>query len=424
VPPLRIALLSYRSKPHCGGQGVYVRHLSRELARLGHHVDVYSGQPYPELDGLDDLDGQDGAGTLRLVPVPSLDLYRDDDPFRTPKLSQWRGAIDALEVSTMWTGGFPEPLTFSLRAAPVVAAADPPYDVVHDNQSLGYGLLALRRRGLPIVATIHHPITVDRDLELAAAPTRLKRLSLRRWYGFARMQARVARRLPRIVTVSRNSATDIVREFGVTPGAVTVVPVGVDTEVFRPPTAPRVPGRIVSVASSDSPIKGARVLIEAVAKLATERDVELVMVGRPKHDGPVARLIDELSIGDHVRFVSDLSDSALAALLGSAEVAVVPSLYEGFSIPAVEAMACATPVVASRAGALPEVVGDCGVLVTAGDAGELALAIEDVLDDPDRRERLGHAGRTRVCNRYSWARVAAATAEVYAGAIEEARAHR
>ena len=415
MPSLRIALLSYRSKPHCGGQGVYVRHLSRELARLGHQVDVYSGQPYPELD---DTDG------LRLVKVPSLDLYRDDDPFRTPRLSEWRGLIDALEVSTMWTGGFPEPLTFSLRAARVLGEKTPAYDVIHDNQSLGYGLLALHRRGLPIVATIHHPITVDRELELDAAPTRLKRLSLRRWYGFTRMQARVARRLPRIVTVSRNSAADIVRAFGVGPNAISVIPVGVDTETFRPPDAPRVPGRIVSVASSDSPVKGARVLIEAVAKLATERDVELVMVGRPKEDGPVARLIDQLSVGDRVRFVSDLSDRALAELLGSAEVAVVPSLYEGFSIPAVEAMACATPVVASRAGALPEVVGDCGVLVKAGDPGELARALADVLDDPAGRERLGHAGRERVCEKYAWAHVAAATADVYSEAIEDARAHR
>jgi len=421
VPPLRIALLSYRSKPHCGGQGVYVRHLSRELARLGHDVDVLSGQPYPELD---DVSTEPGAGRLRLVPVPSLDLYRDDDPFRTPKLSEWRGLVDALEVTTMWTGGFPEPLTFSLRAAQAVGAADPPYDVVHDNQSLGYGLLALARRGVPIVTTIHHPITVDRELEIAAAPTRLKRLSLRRWYGFARMQARVARRLPRIVTVSRNSAADIVREFGVAGAAVRVIPVGVDTEVFRPPSVPRVPGRIVSVASSDSPLKGARVLLEAVGKLATERDVELVMVGRPKEDGPVMRLIDELSIGDRVRFVSGLPDDALAALFGSAEIAVVPSLYEGFSIPAVEAMACGTALVASRAGALPEVVGDCGVLVKAGDAGELAHALADLLDDPAARDRLGRAGRERVCSDYSWAHVAAATADLYTETIQDARAHR
>jgi glycosyltransferase involved in cell wall biosynthesis len=413
VTPLRIALLSYRSKPHCGGQGIYVRHLARELAALGHRVDVFSGQPYPELDP--PPPGRWGSVNLR--PLPSLDLYRDDDPFRTPPLWQWRDAIDALEVAAMWTGGFPEPLTFSLRAARALAAVADDYDVVHDNQSLGYGLLALERIGLPLVATVHHPITVDRRVEVAAAPTLRKRLSLRRWYGFTTMQARVARRIPTLVTVSESSASDIVADFGVRRDAVRVVPVGVDTAMFTAPATPRVPGRIVSVASSDSPMKGARVLLEAVAKLGTERDVELVMVGRPKPDGPVARAVDDLGITDRVRFVAGLSDEALAELFGSAEVAVVPSLYEGFSIPAVEAMACETPLVASRAGALPEVVGDCAELVEPGNPSDLAAALGRLLDDPERRRVVGAVGRRRVEERFTWRAVAAATADIYREAI-------
>ena len=414
MTPLRIALLSYRSKPHCGGQGIYVRHLARELAALGHRVDVFSGQPYPDLDP----PGDGGRwGSVNLRPLPSLDLYRDDDPFHTPSLSQWRDVIDVLEIATMWTGGFPEPLTFSLRAARELAARRDDYDVVHDNQSLGYGLLALDRIGLPLVATVHHPITVDRRVEVAAAPSLLRRLSLWRWYGFTAMQARVARRIPTVLTVSENSAADIVADFGVRRDAVRVVPVGVDTEMFTAPTAPRVPGRIVSVASSDSPMKGARVLLEAVAKLGTERDVELVMVGRPKPTGPVARAVDDLGIADRVRFVTGLSDESLAQLFASAEVAVVPSLYEGFSIPAVEAMACETPLVASRAGALPEVVGDCAELVEPGNPSDLALALAGLLDDPDRRQALGAAGRRRVEERYTWRAVAAATADIYREAI-------
>jgi glycosyltransferase involved in cell wall biosynthesis len=401
-----VALLSYRSKPHCGGQGVYVRHLARELAALGHHVEVFSGQPYPDLD-------PPGPTGPVLRPLPSLDLYRDDDPFRTPPLREWRDGVDALEVATMWTGGFPEPLTFSLRAARALAERRGDFDVVHDNQSLGYGLLGLRRLGLPLVATVHHPITVDRRHELADATGNLRRVSLHRWYGFTRMQARVARRIPAIVTVSESSAGDIVRDFAVRRDRVRVIPVGVDTEVFRPPSAPRVPGRIVAVSSSDSPMKGARVLLEAVAKLSTERTLELVVVGRPKADGPVARAVDDLGIADSVRFVTGLPDPALADLFGSAEVAVVPSLYEGFSIPAVEAMACATPLVASRGGALPEVVGDCGVLVEPGNPSDLAAALAALLDDPARRAALGAAGRRRVEERFTWRATAAATAEVY-----------
>ena len=417
---LRIALLSYRSKPHCGGQGIYVQHLARELAALGHQVDVFSGQPYPDLD---QPDGS-AAGRVTLKPLPSLDLYRDDDPFRTPPLREWRDWIDAVEVGVMWTGGFPEPLTFSLRAARALRSTRQDYDVVHDNQSLGRGLLSLSGFGLPLVATVHHPVTIDRRLELAAATSVKKKLSLRRWYGFTRMQAQVTRRIPRILTVSENSARDIVSEFGVRRDAVRVVPVGVDTETFVPPTLPRVPGRIVSVASSDSPLKGASVLLEAVAKLATERDIELVMVGAPREDGPVARAVSDLGIGDRVRFVSGLTASALAELYGSAEVAVVPSLYEGFSIPAVEALACETPLVATTAGALPEVVGDCAALVKPGDPAELASALGCLLDDAPRRRALGAAGRRRVEDRFTWRAVAAATADVYREAIKDFHAHR
>ena len=406
--PLRVALLSYRSKPHCGGQGVYVRHLSRELAALGHHVEVFSGQPYPDLDELD------GPGSLTLRRLPSLDLYRDDDPFRTPSLSEFRDPTDVLEVATMWTGGFPEPMTFSLRAARELLARRGEFDVVHDNQSLGYGLLRLVRAGVPLLATVHHPITVDRRHEIDAATSLGRKLSLRRWYAFTRMQARVARRLPTLLTVSESSADDIVTEFGVRRGDVRVIPVGVETDVFQPSTLPRVPGRIVAVSSSDSPMKGVRVLLEAVAKLRTERDVELVVVGRPKADGPVARAVDALGISDAVRFVTGLSDPALAELFGSAQVAVVPSLYEGFSIPAVEAMACGTPLVASRGGALPEVVGDCGVLVEPGNPSDLAAALGSLLDDEPRRRALGTAGRRRVEERFTWRATAAATAEVYA----------
>jgi len=419
VTSLRIALLSYRSKPHCGGQGIYVRHLARELAALGHRVDVFSGQPYPDLDP-----PMVGTGSVTLRPLPSLDLYRDEDPFRTPPLREWRDRIDVLEVATMWTGGFPEPLTFSLRAARALRAAPEPYDVVHDNQSLGYGLLSLAEAGLPLVSTVHHPVTIDRRLELEAATSWKRKLSLRRWYAFTRMQARVSRRIPCILTVSESSAGDIVSEFGVRREAVRVVPVGVDTQTFVPPTLPRVPGRIVSIASSDSPLKGATVLLEAVAKLATERDIELVMVGTPREGGPVARAVSDLDIADRVRFVSGLSTPALAELFASAQVAVVPSLYEGFSIPAVEAMACETPLVATRAGALPEVVGDCAALVEPGDPADLAAALGALLDDEPRRRALGAAGRRRVEDRFTWRAVAAATADVYRDVIRDFHADR
>ena len=419
--PLRIALLSYRSKPHSGGQGVYVRALSRELVALGHRVEVLSGPPYPELD----VDA-DGRGPT-LTRVPSLDLYREPDPFRCPRLREFRSAVDVLEFLIMCTAAFPEPLTFSLRTSKLLVrrqreAGRPLFDVVHDNQTLGTGVLRLHEAGFPVVATVHHPITEDRRHDLAAARGVRKKITTRRWYSFLRMQIRVARRLPAVLTVSQSSAHDIVRDFGVPAERITVVPVGVDPEVFRPPSVPRVAGRIVATASADVPLKGLVPLLEAVAKLRTERDVELVVVGRPRPGGAADAAIERLGLSDAVRFVHGVPEPALVDLFGSAQVAVVPSLYEGFSLPAVEALACATPLVATTAGALPEVVGPDGVSalhVPPGDPEALAAAIGRLLDDPELAARLGAAGRARVVERFTWRAVAEATVAWYRSVLED-----
>ncbi|MFJ6998056.1 glycosyltransferase family 4 protein, partial [Streptomyces sp. NPDC003090] len=372
--PLRIALLTYKGNPFCGGQGVYVRHLSRELARLGHTVEVIASQPYPVLDAV-------GEG-VTLTELPSLDLYRQPDPFRTPGRDEYRDWIDALEVATMWTGGFPEPLTFSLRARRLLAARRGDFDVVHDNQTLGYGLLA--PLGAPLVTTIHHPITVDRQLELDAAADWKRRASVRRWYAFTRMQKRVARRLPSVLTVSGSSRQEIVDHLGVRPDRVHVVPIGADTTLWSPdPSVPEVPGRIVTTSSADVPLKGLVYLVEALAKLRTEvPDAHLVVVGKRAEDGPVARAIERYGLDGAVRFVKGISDAELVDLVRGAQVACVPSLYEGFSLPAAEAMATGTPLVATTGGAIPEVAGADGetcLAVPPGDAGALAAALGRLL---------------------------------------------
>ncbi|ADU01617.1 MULTISPECIES: glycosyltransferase family 4 protein [Mycolicibacterium] len=406
---MRIALLSYRSKTHCGGQGVYVRHLSRGLVELGHDVEVFSGQPYPEI-----LDPR-----VRLTEVPSLDLYREPDPFRIPRPSEIRSSIDLEELLTTWTAGFPEPKTFSMRAARLLAARRGDFDVVHDNQCLGTGLLTIAESGMPVVATVHHPITRDKVLEVAAAKWWRKPL-VRRWYGFAEMQKDVARKIPELVTVSSTSAADIAEDFGVTPEQLNVVPLGVDTQLFQP-AEHRVRNRIIAIASADVPLKGVSHLLHAVARLRVERDLELQLVAKLEPNGPTEKLIAELGISDIVHISSGLSDSELAGLLASAEVACIPSLYEGFSLPAVEAMASGTPIVASRAGALPEVVGadgQCARLVKPADVAELTSVLGELLDSPRELRRLGDNGRRRALEVFSWESVAAQTVAVYERACE------
>jgi glycosyltransferase involved in cell wall biosynthesis len=412
---LRVALLVYRGNPHSGGQGVYTRYLARELIELGHQVTVFAGQPWPVLDE-----------EVEFVPLASLDLYRQPDPFRVPKLREFRQPIDVAEFALMCTGSFPEPRTFAWRARRALAARRGDFDVVHDNQTFGRGLLGVMADGWPLLGTCHHPITVDRTLDLAHAHGVKRQVSLRRWYGFLGMQKRVARRIPRIVTVSSSSKRDIADQMGVEPERLQVVPIGADHTHFRPhPEIARVPGRIMTTTSSDVPLKGLGPLLEALAKLRTERPhAHLAVVGRLREDSPVAATIDRLGLADAITFASGVSDDRLVELYAEAEVAVVPSLYEGFSLPAVEAMACGVPLVTTTGGALPEVVGDTGLLVAPGDPGALAAAMGRVLDDPELASRLGAAGRRRVLERFTWRSCAEATAGHYRWVIEHSVSER
>jgi glycosyltransferase involved in cell wall biosynthesis len=409
---LRIALLVYRGNPHSGGQGVYTRYLSRELVGLGHEVTVFAGQPWPNLD-----EGVD------FVPVPSLDLYREPDPFRIPWPREFRSWIDAIEFGLMCTAGFPEPLTFSLRVRRALAERRGQFDLVHDNQCFGRGLLGVMEDGWPLMATLHHPITVDRALDLSHAPTLKRKLSLRRWYGFLGMQMKVARHVPRIVTVSESSKRDIVEQMGVRPEQLTVVPVGVDHTRFRPlPNIARVPGRIMTTASADVPLKGLVPLLEALAKVRTEREAELVVIGKPRAESRVNESIDRLGLGGVVEFISGATDERIVELYAEASVAVVPSLYEGFSLPAIEAMACGVPLVATTGGALPEVVGrsgETGLLVPPGDQAALAAALGQVLDDPVLAARLSASGRRRVLERFTWRACAEGTVENYRWVLKQ-----
>jgi len=414
---LRVALLVYRGNPRSGGQGVYTRFLSRELARRGHQVTVLSGQPWPQLD-LDE--------GVRLEKVPSLDLYREPDPFRWPRPSEIKGKEDLLEVGTMLTGGFPEPRTFSLRARRRLAGRRGEFDLVHDNQSFGTGLLGMLDDGWPIIGTCHHPVTVDRLVDLGQASSRWRRASLRRWYGFVGMQNAVARRLSLVLTVSSSSRRDIVEQMGLDAARVFVVPIGADHHLFRPlPGVARVPGRVMTTASADVPLKGLAYLLEALAKLRTEMpEVHLVVVGEPRPDSASAQAMDRLGLEGAVTFRPGVTDDQLVRLYAEASAVAVPSLYEGFSLPAVEALACEAPLVATTGGALPEVVGPDGhaaLLVPPGDAGALAAALGRLLGGrllgADAEEglgpKLGRAGRQRVLSRFTWATCAQGTLEQY-----------
>lgn len=402
--PLRIAYLTYRGKPHVGGQGVYTRHLTKALVDLGHSVEVFGGQPYPVLDE-----------RVPLTKLPSLDIFNDQYPGRFPAYWEIKTREDALEVAQYVTGQFSEPMAFSARAFKELKGRTGEFDLVHDNQCLGNGILKIEEL-IPTIVTLHHPITKDRELEMSHAPNWRKRRSVGRWYSFVKMQGKVASKMPRIVVVSENSIKDIHADMGVSYDRMRLVPVGVDIDLFKPlPQVQRRPGRLITTASADVALKGLSYLLEAMAKLRTERDVTLTIIGKPK-PGKSMDLIEKLGLREHIEFVSGVTDERIVELYAEAELAVVPSLYEGFSLPAIEAMAAGICLVATDGGALPEVTGKDGETVLqcpAGDAEALATQIRRGLDDADLRTRIGAAGRQRVVERWSWTHCAKLTVDQY-----------
>ncbi len=405
---LRICIFTYRGNPTCGGQGVYTKRLSRALADLGHKVDVVSGPPYPILD--DDV---------ALHKLPSLDLYNPDDLFRVPSLSELKSPVNLIEWLGVSSGGFPEPFTSGLRIWDFMRKNAHNYDVFHDNQCLAYGILGVRAAGVPTVATIHHPMTVDRDVEVQSMKVWWRKLKVMRWYSFINMQKRVSRRLSHIITVSEASKEDISKEFAIPPYKFRVVANGINTDIFYPVDGVRrEENRIMVTNSADTPLKGLRYLIEAVSSIRRKRDVKLTVIGKPKKNGVIDKLVRDLGAYEFITFTGRIPDDDFATYYAKATMAVVPSIYEGFGLPAGEAMACRVPVISTTGGALPEVVGDAGILVRPGDAGALETAIIDLLDNPEKRARLADAGYDRVKKLFTWHNTAKQVVEVYREAID------
>ncbi len=409
--PLKICLLTYRGNPTCGGQGVYIKHLSKALADLGHKVDVLSGPPYPQLDS-----------KVKLHKLPSLDLYNPEHFFHVKRVRDLISPLNMYEFLNMCTGSFPEPYTFGERAYRYLLKNKMSYDVVHDNQSLAYGIGKIARELFPTIATIHHPITVDRREEFKAAKSIYQKFKISRWYTFIKMQVKVARSLSHIVTVSEFTKKDIAREFSINENKFRVVHNGINNEYFYPvQNGVRPDNSIIVTNSADIPLKGLNYLLKAVAETRKKQSVKLTVIGEPKKNGIIEKLVAKLKIGDIVNFTGRIANEDFADYYAKATIAVVPSLYEGFGIPAVEAMACGVPLITTSGGALPEVVGDAGIIVEPADASALAGAITYLLNNPDERKKYAKSGLERVNSVFSWPKAAQEVVGIYREAID---AHR
>ena len=400
-------MLSYRGNPYSGGQGIYIYYLSRELRNLGHEVHVISGPPYPVLE--------DG---ITLHKMDSLMLFDRKHTFAEilPKINS---PLKFYELTAGLLGTFTEPLTFSIRAYNILKSQlmKEKFDIIHDNQCLGYGLLLMKKLNIPVIATIHHPVHIDRQIEISQAPNLWKKFLLFRWFSFLGMQNRVSRRLERVITVSHKSAEDIHRLYGVAEDALRVVYNGIDVDYFKTNgSVVKEPNSLIMVSSGSGYFKGVPYLLEALRLLKNEVKLKLTIIGANDTQNKVVTMVRERGLEDIVSFTGKIEKDELVRRYCAAEFAVVPSVYEGFGFPAAEAMACKLPVIATCAGALPEVVGEdgeAGILVPLGDPAMLANAIKRLLADEPLRKKMGEAGRKRMESNFNWNQAARKTVEVY-----------
>jgi glycosyltransferase involved in cell wall biosynthesis len=401
--PLKIIMPSYRSHALTGGQGIYMRLITKALADLGHHVDVISGPPYPDLDP-----------RVNLISLPSLDMYARENPIACVNWDILSNRIDRFEWWSHNWGGFPEPYTFGERLADYMQSRIYDYDIMHDNQTLCYGMLRVRDMGLPVVGTIHHPITMDRRIDIAHAPNPWIKFLKWRWYSFLSMQIKVARALDPLIVVSDSTKRDVVRDFGVNPERMQRIYHGIDHKTFCPkPRVKRKTNQLITTASADVPLKGLIYLIRAYDSLLEKHpDLELLIIGRLR-EGQTKKELQRRGLLERVRFVSDLSFEDIRDLYAEATIAVSPSVYEGFGFPAGEALACGVPLVATNGGSLPEVVGDAGLVVPHSNPAALAEAIHTLLEDPKRRAAMSKPARQHILKNFTWERTAKEVADMY-----------
>ena len=400
---MKVGLLSYRSHPYSGGQGIYIKHLSKALKNLGHEVSVLSGPPYPELDS-----------GVNLIKIPSLGLFESGERLKAFRLRFLWSPIDLYEWITIMTGGFPEPYTYGKRVLKRLKENNLKLDVLLDNQSLSSSLLEIQAY-YPLAVTIHHPITKDHKLEMQNAINWKERLSSSRWHNFLPMQKKVAPQLKNIICVSQPSKEDVISEFKVDEKKITVIPNGIDIGIFKPSSIKKsLSFRIVTTASADIPLKGLRHLILALPRVIRQFPLTSVtVIGKSPEKSNLNKLIDDLNLEDKITFRSGISEKEIVKTYHDADIAVIPSLYEGFGFGAGEAMACGVPLISTDSGGLKQVIGDAALKIKPGSVNEIEEGILKLFTEEKIRQEVAKKGRERMEEFFDWKIAASAYIEVF-----------
>ena len=388
---LKIAFLSYRSDPFSGGQGIYLKNLCEALVKRNHDITIFSGSPLPDV-----------PKNIRLIKVETPGYFETFSFRERLKIfkEQNKSRMDYFDFFETCTGTFTEPIFFGERLSlnKVFAEEAHTFDIFHDNQSLSNYPKIINKR---LVTTLHHPIQIDRDIDLDNEKDFFMRLAIRRWYSFLSFQKRNIKNIKAVISPSESSKLDIQKYFNCPEEKIKVIWNGIDLSDHQFNIKEGHTNNLVTIISSDVPMKNLKTIIKAVALVRNDvPDIKLTIIGDLREENE--KLIKNLDLQRNINFKNKLSRSDLIETLNNSDSGFSGSLYEGFGFPLVEMISSGLPVITSNKGSLPELASDAGLIFEATSSSDLADKIKNLIKQNDLRQKLINNARNRRDDFFGW----------------------
>ena len=388
---LKIGLLSYRSDPFSGGQGIYIKNVSEALQNRGHEITIFSGNPLPIV-----------SNKIKVVEINTPGYFETFNSFERFKIfqAQEKTSLDLWDFIETFTGTFTEPIFFGdrlLQNTEFAKTADS-YDVFHDNQSISNYPDSINKK---LITTLHHPIHVDRDIDLENESSFLRKLAIKRWYSFLNFQKKNLKKVKKIISPSKSSKKDICHYFQYPAEQISVIWNGIDLADCKFHQRTSFNSEFVTIISSDVPMKNLRNILKALYLLKNDGlSAKLTIIGDLREDNK--KLINDLDLNDLVSFRKKLPRNELIKILKASDIGIAASSYEGFGFPLVEMIATGLPVIVSDKASLPELAGEAGLKFNSDDVSDLKEKMKELIKNHTLREKLANNSKVRRDAFFGW----------------------
>ena len=402
MPNLKIALLSYRSDPFSGGQGIYIKNISEALHNRGHEITIFSGNPLPEVNK-----------AIKVVRIETPGFFETFDSLERLKIftSLEKNRLNFMDFFETFTGTFTEPVFFGERLVKnkYFQETVDEFDIFHDNQSISsYPETVLKK----LVTTLHHPIHVDKEIDLTSEKSFLSRLSIKRWYSFLNFQKKNLKAVKKVISPSLSSKNDICRYFDYPSKNISVIWNGINLDDCKFHQRESFNANFVTIISADVPMKNLKTVLKALYLLKQEGiNAKLTIVGDLREDNN--KLIDRLGLTKEITYKSKLPRKQLIQALNNADIGIAPSKYEGFGFPLVEMIATGLPVIVSDKASLPELAGNAGLIFNSSDSNDLKEKMKELIENAALRNKVTENSKLRRDDFFGWDEYAKKLEDLY-----------